>query len=151
MGIGLIWKLITGFLGPFFTKVVGPFIKKYWKQIILALIIGGTLWHIKNLNETISKRNDTITHLTADLQKTKDNLKTCQDTITDQNQKLKDAATIAENNQKELDKLGDRLKKDAASNKLEIDRLRNQPAPKTCNDVKKYLQDNLDTIQWGKP
>lgn len=149
MGIGLIWKIISGFFGPFFTKVVGPFIKKYWKQIIIALIIGGTLWHIKNLNETIRERDTKIVQLTTELQRTKENLKTTQDTISDQNKKLQDAAKVAENNQKDLNTLGDKLKKEAANNKLQIDKLRNQPAPKTCDDVKKYLQDNLDKIQWS--
>lgn len=149
MGIGLIWKIVSGFFGPFFTKVVGPFIKKYWKQIIIALIIGGTLWHIKNLNETIHERDTKIVQLTTELQRTKENLKTTQDTISDQNKKLQDAAKVAENNQKDLNTLGDKLKKEAANNKLQIDKLRNQPAPKTCDDVKKYLQDNLDKIQWS--
>ena len=149
MGFGVIWSIITGFFGPFFTKIVGPFIGKYWKQILLVLIVGGTLWYVHHLHNIIDERNVQIVQLKEDLQKTKDNLKIAQDTITDQNKKLIDAADVAKNNQKDLDKLGDQLKKDAAKNKNIIDKMRNTPAPRTCDDVKKYLQDNLDKIQWG--
>lgn len=125
-----------------------PIVQKYWKEILIILIVGGTIWTIHSKNVTIAEQTTQIGNLNTQLAEAKSNLAICKNNIDDQNKKIEAAAKDSEKLQSDLSALQDKFAKDNKNNKNTIDKLRNQPAPKSCEDIKAYLKDNLQYLHY---
>lgn len=141
------WKdfLINKFSGSSTMFLLNPFSK------ILLIIMGGILLSTgiytvklvlenKDLKIEIADLNADNIHLQSELDKCKIELTDVNDAIIAIAEKAKDDLDlIAETN--------DELKNRNRANENEIERLKSRPAPKTCEESKDLLFDNLDIFE----
>lgn len=111
--------------------------------ILLASVGFNVYQHLSN--DSLSKDLATAT---LNLTNSEANNKTLKDTIDSQNKQIDAARGISEGFQKSLDAIKDSLDKNDKNNTNLIKALQNVPAPKTCDDSKKYLKDNLELYKW---
>jgi len=112
--------------------------------VLLLLSIGiNVIYHFDraSLKAEVTTLTNNNTLLTAQVA-------TDKATISDQNQKITDAAATAAKNAKQILDLGKTLADQQTSDKAVIDKLSKVPAPKTCADATDYLKSNLEIYQW---
>jgi ATP-dependent helicase/DNAse subunit B len=111
--------------------------------ILLASVGFNVYQHFSN--DSLSKD---LAVASANLTTAQANNKTLTDTIATQNKQIDAAHKISAGFQTSLDAIGDTLTKNDQKNTTLINALKNAPAPKTCDDSKKYLKDNLELYKW---
>jgi septal ring factor EnvC (AmiA/AmiB activator) len=123
------------------------FLGKYWKIIGFVLIISAmaTVIHFKEIK--IESQAKDISSLNTELTVAKRELAECQGQIDHQNKAIEDAAKDAQTKKDAIDKLAKDITALKDKQKIELQTLRNKPAPKNCDETTKYLQDNLEELK----
>jgi peptidoglycan hydrolase CwlO-like protein len=125
---------------------IGKFLLKWWKEALALIIIGVLLGVIHWKNGTIQDQDKTILDLTAELAVAKSQLSECRGQIDGQNKKIEVAATNSLKNAEAMADLAKSLEAVKKDQKTVIASLRAQPAPKTCEEIKNYLQDSVEEL-----
>lgn len=124
-----------------------PIISKVITYLLLALLVVSVgfnvyyYFHSKSLTTELTASTVTVGAL-------KQQLADRDATIADQNTQITDAATKSKTFQTQMDALGKTIEQQGKDNQTLIDKLKAQPAPKTCDASTKYMQDNLDLYKW---
>jgi type IV secretory pathway VirJ component len=88
------------------------------------------------------------TSLTTTAKRLTEQVKLDTKTILSQNDAINKAASKSKDNDRRISDLGTKLAAQTVTNQALIDKLNNQPAPKTCDDAVIYLKNNLGIFQW---
>lgn len=115
--------------------------------LLLILLIVSAGFNVYLAFETHSL-NSQVTKLTADNKMANDNLKACKDGVAQSNIDVVAAQKAAKDKQDALDTLGKNLVIQQNKNKVLIDKMAAQPAPKTCDAAKEFLKQNVEIYKW---
>lgn len=116
----------------------------YALAILLAISIGiNVIYHfdrvaLKATNSSLITKNSVLS----------EQVKTDQSTIKEQNDQINAAADKTKDNNQKIIDLGKQLTQQSVVDKALIDKLKSQPAPKSCSSAADYLKNNLELYQW---
>lgn len=116
--------------------IVLKFIKQFWRELIIAILLGTIYFQ----HSSIQTYKTTIITLKEDIAVAKNQVKECRTQIDVQNESIRVAAEDSKKNVKAMDDLAKSLDTLQKDQKLVISKLRNQPAPKTCEEIQGYLK-----------
>lgn len=141
-----IFSTIWGFIAPFASKIL-----VYIVAVLLGISLiynGVDYFKIHSLNSQVTKLTTDQKTLNDQIAGLKGDVASRDATIASQNQKIQEAAGKASSMQSDLDKLQAKLDNQTKSNTALTNKLKNQPAPKTCSDAVEYLKTNSDIFKW---
>jgi peptidoglycan hydrolase CwlO-like protein len=124
-----------------------PIISKVITYILLALLVVSVGFNVYYYFHSKSLTTD-LTASTTQVGALKQQVADRDATIADQNKQIITAADKSKDFQKQMDDLGKTIDQQNKDNQSLIDKLKAQPAPKTCDASTKYMQDNLDLYKW---
>ena len=116
----------------------------YALALLLAISIGINV--IYHFNKAVLKAENATLNITVG--QLKQDIADKSKTVSDQNLKIIDAAKTANINKAQIDDLTAKLATQTQKNTDLIQKLLNQPAPKTCDDAISYLKNNIGIYQW---
>lgn len=122
-------------------------IQTYLVYILAALLLVSVGVNVVYHFDRASLKKDN-TELTASVKQLGGMVAAANATIIDQNTKILSAANAAKTTQQTINELGTKLAAQSTANTALISKMMSQPAPKTCNDAKTYLKNNIGIYQW---
>lgn len=132
--------------------IVKVVLKRFWKEIVLfillASVIGGVTWYLKDLHNQIKEWQDKYmecTNTTTSLTTRVASLTTSIDT---QNQEIEKLRKIVKSKGKLVLKYKDDIEKMKQSQKKQIQEIINEPTPIDCNQSIDYLINGVKDLQW---
>jgi chromosome segregation ATPase len=128
--------------------IVLVLLRKYWKQLAVIAVILSMAGVIAWKDHTIKSQASNITTLQSQLAEAKDDLVKCQGRIEHQNEEILKASDESKKKFQAIDALGTILEGMKKDQKATLQALRDQPAPKTCEDTRAYLANGLEDLQW---
>lgn len=138
-----------------YAKNVIAFVLKYWKEVVLGLMIGTIAY--QNLShtryvlwaDTIPYLVDQNKQLTVDLKTAVDANKTLTSSIGGLNSVVNDWKTKSDQLQKENDQLQGKLDGMKMANDKIVKSILNAPTPKTCDDSIAFLRSTKQQLTWS--
>ena len=121
-----------------------PFSKILSIALLAGILATGGLsifkmFEVKNLELALAEEKNNVTFLTGQLAG-------CNVALEDQNRELAEIAAEAAADINAIKEINDQLNDLTNAQGVEIDKLRERPAPASCDDSKAWLKQNLDTF-----
>jgi uncharacterized protein HemX len=138
------------------SNVIGPFIGKHKVKLIMAIIIilavVGLYWYVTGLQNDVEhwkkEYNDQVTKTAVIKERCQTNMTTLEGAIATQNAEIERVAGLLTKAEADLDaKIKEAAKKQQKFSK-EIEKIRNDVKPETCDGAIKYLIDGAGELSW---
>lgn len=123
------------------------FLAKWWKEILIVLVIIAGIWYVRNLQTTVKDQATTITQMEIVNKTLEESNKTLTATVTANNKTIAEMGKGAAQTKEEFAKLNGQVE---AQTRVLTNRLRdilNRPVPETCNDTITYMLDAAPTYK----
>lgn len=130
-------------MDPFSIALV--FLKRWWKEILIVLVIAGAVFYVWNLRSTVKEQAVTITQLEMANKTLKDSNKTLTNTVTANNKTIAELSKGAAQTKEDFMKLNAQVEAQTAILTKRLKSILNQPAPVTCDETIQYLIDAVPT------
>lgn len=123
------------------------FFTKFWKEIIIALVVIGAIWYVNNLQSTVKSQAETIIGQKIANDVLVQSNKVLTDTVTANNTTIAELGKSATDTKEKFGKLN--LQIDSQSRELakRLKVILNKPAPVTCSDTIDYLIEATPTYK----
>lgn len=121
--------------------LVWAFIRSYWKQILVALIIASVVGYWFNLVHTIDNQKAQIIQLQSSIDTLKDNNTKLVGTIDANNNAVEKIADASTATLQAFSTLNSTVSKQSNSLAATLAAIKNEKKPQTCDDTIKYLID----------
>lgn len=115
------------------------FLKRFWKELIIVLVIAAAVLYMRGLYSTIDKQKETIAQLTTANQILKDNNDKLEKTIAANNEAISKMAAGAKETNKAFSTLNTTVKAQTSSLEERLRRILQDKKPQTCEDTIQYL------------
>jgi hypothetical protein len=115
------------------------FLKKWWKEILLALVVIGAIWYVRNLQNTVEEQRTTISQMNLVNQTLTASNKTLTSTVTANNKTIEELSKGADQTRREFEKLSIQVEHQSTVLSKRLKDLLGRPVPVTCDDTIKYL------------
>ena len=133
---------------------LGPYLKKYWKIIVIVIALIAFGVHYNGLHSTITDQNKRHTKLVASTaaaaQLCKDNRITLETAIDEQNGAITSLNKLLQDKGVIIDQFQLDAFDAAVKHKKELDDIKNEERPKTCEESINYLLDGVGELQWSE-
>lgn len=117
------------------------FLKSWWKEIAIALIVAAGIFYVQHLRSTVAENAITIGNLTTENKVMKDNNDKLQGAITAQNASLEKIAKGADDTKAKFTTLNANVKSANANLATTLKGILADKKPQTCQDTINYLLD----------
>lgn len=121
------------------------FLARWWKEILIVLVIVAGIWYVRNLQTTVKDQATTITQMTIVNKTLEDSNKTLTNTVAANNKTIAEMGKGAAQTKEDFARLNGQVE---AQTRVLTNRLRdilNRPAPVTCNDTIDYMLEAAPT------
>lgn len=115
------------------------FFLSWWKEILIALVIIGAIWYVKNLQDTVKDQQVTIGSLTIANQVLTDSNKVLTKTVTANNETIAELGKGAENTKREFQKLNADVEHKSRVLNGRLKAIMANKAPVTCEATINYM------------
>lgn len=129
--------------------IVLKFLLRWWKEILIALVIVGAVWYVRNLQNTVEEQRTEITNLTTANKVLKDSNEVLTKTVTANNRTIEELSKGADQTKREFDKLTIQVEQQTRVLTKRLKDIMSRPLPETCEDTIKYMIDAVPTYQQG--
>jgi predicted nuclease with TOPRIM domain len=123
------------------------FFKKWWKEILLVLVVLGAIWYVQNLRSTVKDQAKTITQMEITNKTLTESNKTLTSTVTANNKTIAEIGKGAAQTKEAFDKLNGNVAAQSHALDRRLKDLLNRPAPVTCNDTITYMIDAVPSYK----
>lgn len=123
------------------------FLKSWWKEIAVALIVAAGIFYVENLRSTVADDKVTIGNLTTENKIMKDNNDKLQGALTAQNASLEKIAQGADDTKAKFTALNSSVKSSSANLATTLKGILADKKPQTCQDTITYLLDAVKGYQ----
>lgn len=123
------------------------FLARWWKEILIVLVIVAGIWYVRNLQTTVKDQATTITQMTIVNKTLEDSNKTLTNTVAANNKTIAEMGKGAAQTKEDFARLNGQVE---AQTRVLTNRLRdilNRPAPVTCNDTIDYMLEAAPTYK----
>ena len=127
--------------------VVLKFLAKWWKEIIIVIVIIGAIWYVRNLQNTVGEQRDKINGLTTANQVLTDSNKTLTNTVTANNKTIAELSKGADETKREFDKLNVQVEHQTVVLTKRLKDIMSRKAPVTCDDTITYMLEAVPTYK----
>lgn len=117
------------------------FLKKWWKEIALALVVVAGIWYVVHLQNTVETQKTTITQLTIANKTLTDSNTALKNTVVANNKTIAELGQSAAQTKEEFAKLSGRVDQQTHQLLAKLQNVMKTPVPTTCNDTIKYMID----------
>lgn len=128
-------------------EIVIEFVLKWWKELVIALVVVGAIWYVNNLQHTVETQRNTIAQLNVNNKLLQDSNKTLTDTVTANNKTIADLSKSAEATKRAFDKLSGQVDDQTAVLTKRLKDIMSRPVPVTCDDTISYMIDAAPTYK----
>lgn len=120
---------------------------KWWKEILIALVIIGAILYVRNLQNTVEEQRTKITNLTTANQVLTDSNKVLTNTVTANNKTIEEMSKGADQTKKEFAKLNVQVAQQTSVLTKRLKDIMSRKAPETCEDTIKYMLEVVPTYK----
>lgn len=139
-------SIIITLLSSFISKIA-PFAEKYWKLIIVALLVVGSYWYVTTLINTIDNQANQINNLKVQVNRADNTIKDLRNQITQVNDVITAWNQQSQQQLKQRDQLQQQIDKSFADTNKKIAEIYKQDKPSTCPQAIQYLIDAVKEFQ----
>lgn len=144
------WTILISLLTNFNFKSIFDFFIKNWKIVSIILIIMGSFFYVKSLNNQIKELNAEVVELKTINAYCENSKATLENSLKTQNYEIDKWVKIGKNSKKEFDTLKDNIDKQRKLSNLELQKILKEKIPENCQDAINYMVDGVKDIQWTK-
>ena len=123
------------------------FLKKWWKEILIALVIIGAIWYVRNLQNTVEEQKVTITQMELANATLKESNRTLTNTVTANNKTIAELGKGADQTKREFDKLNIQVEHQTSVLTKRLKDIMSRKAPVTCDDTITYMLEAAPTYK----
>lgn len=127
--------------------IVLEFLAGWWKEILVALIVGAAFGYVYHLKSTISDQEISLVHLKTENAVIKDNNAKLEDSIKANNEAIGKLAEGSAATQKAFSTLGTNVKSQVSGLNGKLAQVLADKKPTSCTDTIKYLLDAIPEYQ----
>lgn len=123
------------------------FLKKWWKEILIVLVVVAGIWYVRNLQNTVEEQKVTITQMKMANDTLKESNRVLTNTVTANNKTIEELSKGADKTKQEFDKLNSKVAQQTTELTRRLKDILNRPAPVTCEDTIDYLLEAVPTYK----
>lgn len=127
--------------------VAAKFLIRWWKELLIALVIVGAAWYVWELHNTVGEQRVTINEITNANQVLKDSNKVLTDTVTANNAVIADMSKGAVETKREFDKLHIQVEHQTSILTKRLKDIMSRKVPITCDDTITYMLEAVPTYK----
>jgi len=146
--MGFLIKLFFSMFGSINFSGIFEFLKKNWQVVALVLLIGGSYWYVKSLNNQITDLNKEVTELKVANAMCENSRATLKGAIDTQNSEIQKWVNVGRKSKKAFDDLKGTIEKQRQISALELQKILQEKKPETCQEAINYLVDGVKDLKW---
>lgn len=117
------------------------FLKNYWREIAIALVVGFFVWKWNDMKETIVEQKETISQQKQAIETLEKNVNKLVGSIENVSKSLDVVSKTSDQVKQQFDKLAGNVNKQVGALSVRLEDVLKQPKPASCEASIEYLID----------
>lgn len=123
------------------------FLQKWWKEILIVVVIIAGVWYVRNLQNTVENQRTTIAQMTTANQVLIDSNEVLTNTVTANNKTIEELSKGADETKREFERLNIQVEHQTTILTKRLKDIMSQKTPVTCEDTIQYMIEAVPTFK----